>query len=106
MRKIDLKLKYDMKGGVYKRGDNFILCYYLLSDLFTLPRARKTPITFTISDKESPNSYKVRFGENSDCQVFYEGSWQHKTLYGDADILVRKLGLSNKTVWVSVHWEE
>jgi len=104
VRKITLKLKH--VGGVYQRNGDCLLCHDALGELFTLPKVRSTPITFIISDKETKNSYKVRFGKPNDCDVFYEGEWHYKCLFGDADIFISRHALNGATCWVNLYWEE
>lgn len=104
MRKIALKLKYDC--GTYNRKNETLLCRAVLSELFTLPKDRSTKITLTISDNETSNSYKVKFGENTNCQVYYDNKWNSITLLSDADAFIRNKGLSGKTAWVTLYWEE
>lgn len=87
-----------------KKGDP-LLCRDTLSDFFTLPRNKSTPISFVISGKKLPNSYKVKFDGNQ-VSIFYGGTWVGVITFFDAKSLLRMLRLKNKEFWVSLYWEE
>lgn len=110
MRKINLKLK---PGKAFGTVDYFldenndpILCRKILNELFTLPKNKKTPIVFVISGKKIPDSYEVKFDELCHAKVYYGKKWNDELLVDEAEYLARQLKLANKTVWVTLYWEE
>jgi len=109
MRKVTLKLKsFGNRWNEYfyaKKSCDPLLCRSTLGKLFTLPRKKSTPISFVISIKELPDSYKVRYCGYS-VEVFSDGEWSAEVTYVDAKKLLKTLGLIDKEFWVSLHWEE
>ena len=109
MSKETIKLKSFNDGyGDYffaKKRCDPLLCRSTLSDLFTLPRHKRKSISFVISDKKLPNSYKAKFDWDT-VKLFYGGQWQTEITYIDAKEILRSLGLTNKEFWVSLYWEE
>ena len=110
MRKTVLKLKPAKAFGTedyFVDEDNKpILCRQILSDLFTLPANKATPISLVISGKKIPDSYEVNFNANCNTELHYDKKWNPECLTDEAEDLVRELNLADKKVWVSLYWEE
>ncbi len=109
MRKVTLKLK---SFGDHDNGYVFakiprdpLLCREVLSEFFTLPRKKSTSISFVISGKELPDSYKVKF-DGRQVEIFDGDKWCGLITYLDARWLLEELKLTNKEFWVSLYWEE
>ena len=109
MRKIVLKLKPIKAFGdvdyFSDDGSQPILCRSILAELFTLPKAKETPISVVVSDKKTQNSYKVKFGGRGDVMAHYDGGWRYICMTDEAEDLAVKLGLAGEAVWVTLYWE-